>query len=174
MENKFTGWKDVPLTFKGINQAYYVSNILKKKNIKPDYIYTSELNRAIKTSEIIKKELNLKNNIIKSWRLNERSYGSLEGECRNHIKNNFFSELNNFKNNIYVKPYIKQYSNYNSESIIETQNRFVPFWYNHIYPKIKYNNTILIISHKNQSIFESWGFITEEKPFKQLQLIPED
>ena len=72
--NKFTGWKNIPLTNKGIYQAINIAKILKKKNLKIDYIYTSKLDRAIKTAKIINLKMNLNKNINCNWRLNERSY----------------------------------------------------------------------------------------------------
>ena len=79
LENKFTGWKDVPLTEKGINEANNAGLLLKKNNIKIDKIFSSVLERANKTAEIaiMASEIeNLHNNGIliyeKDQRLNER------------------------------------------------------------------------------------------------------
>ena len=86
LENRFTGWKDVPLTEKGFNEANNAGYLLKKHNIKIDKIFSSVLERANKTAEIaiLASEIeNLhKNGILiyeKDQRLNERDYGDLVG-----------------------------------------------------------------------------------------------
>ena len=150
--NKFTGWKNIPLTNKGIYQAINIAKLLKNKKIKIDYIFTSELDRAIKTAKIINFKMDLNKNINCNWRLNERSYGSLEGKSRIYVKNNFYEEYLLFKNNIHAKPLISIYPDvYNrSESIVNTAERFKPLWKNKILPLLKKNKTVLIVSHKNQ------------------------
>ncbi len=61
LENRFTGWKDVPLTEKGINEANNAGRLLKKHNIKIDKVFSSVLERANKTAEIAMKALEIEN-----------------------------------------------------------------------------------------------------------------
>ena len=100
-----------------------------------------------------KSKMKLNVQIIKSWRLNERSYGKLEGQNKDYVKSNFKSEYHKFRNCVYTKPYISAFSsieNTTSESINDTALRFKPLWYNIIIPLLKRNKNVLIVSHKNQ------------------------
>ena len=88
-DSKFTGWTNIPLTNNGKIEAKKITQALLNKNICPSIIFTSVLDRAIETSNIVKKEINKFNNkdvpIYTSWRLNERHYGTLEGIPRQYI-----------------------------------------------------------------------------------------
>lgn len=151
--NIFTGWKNIPLTCKGIYEAKNVGNYFKLKKIKIDYIFTSQLKRAILTANIVNTISGCNKKIIKSWRLNERSYGKLEGISREYVKKNYMDEYLKFKNCIFTKPYISYFSypeDKKAESIYQVNNRFKPLWYKQIKPILKDNKTVLIVSHKNQ------------------------
>ena len=79
LENKFTGWKDVDLSPKGIEEAKSGGKKLKEMGFVFDVAYTSYLKRAIKTLDYVLKELDeLYIPVYKSWRLNERHYGALQ------------------------------------------------------------------------------------------------
>ena len=77
-ENKFTGWKDVDLTKKGINEAISSASLLSNYSI--DLAFTSNLKRAQKTLNLILSELNVDISITRNEALNERDYGSLVGQ----------------------------------------------------------------------------------------------
>ena len=79
LERKFTGWVDVDLTEKGKLEAEKAGSLIKNKNIKIDFYYSSLQLRANNTLKIIQKTLNDKKNFIKAWQLNERHYGALTG-----------------------------------------------------------------------------------------------
>ena len=80
LENRFTGWKDVSLTTKGIAEANFSGNKLLKNNLKIQSVYTSILNRATETTNIVTDIINFPKEYIKyDWRLNERHYGALQG-----------------------------------------------------------------------------------------------
>ena len=79
LEKKFTGWVDVDLTEKGILEAKKAGSLLKNKNIKIDFYFTSLQLRANNTLKIIQQELDDKKNFTKAWQLNERHYGALTG-----------------------------------------------------------------------------------------------
>lgn len=79
-ENRFTGWYDVPLSQKGVEEAKSAGKILLAEGFKFDVVYTSVLTRAISTYNYAAEEMNCHYlPVIKSWRLNERHYGSLTG-----------------------------------------------------------------------------------------------
>lgn len=83
LENRFTGWCDVPLTKQGIEEAIEAGAILALRNHKFDVAFSSELQRAFETCELALEKINENNankcEVIRSWRLNERHYGSLQG-----------------------------------------------------------------------------------------------
>ena len=80
LENRFTGWADVDLTQKGIDQAVAAGKSLKKAGYEFDIAYTSVLRRAIRTLWYIQDEMSLMwIPVVHSWRLNERHYGALTG-----------------------------------------------------------------------------------------------
>ena len=78
-ENRFTGWTDVPLTEKGIEEAKESGQVLEKGGYTFDVVFTNVLERATKTTEIVLNEMNLTIPVHESWRLNERHYGALQG-----------------------------------------------------------------------------------------------
>ena len=80
LENRFTGWKDVDLSPKGVEEAKAAGKSLKEMGFVFDVAYTSYLKRAIKTLNIVLEEMDeLYIPVYKSWRLNERHYGALQG-----------------------------------------------------------------------------------------------
>ena len=79
-ENRFTGWTDVDLSERGINEAKEAGNVLKENGFHFDVAYTSFLKRAIKTLNIALEEMDqMWIPVKKSWRLNEKHYGNLQG-----------------------------------------------------------------------------------------------
>ena len=79
-ENRFTGWTDVDLTEKGIKEATKAGSLLKEKGFKFDKAYTSYLKRAVKTLNCVLDRMDQDwIPVEKSWRLNEKHYGSLQG-----------------------------------------------------------------------------------------------
>src|ERR1700739_3960265 len=80
MENRFTGWTDVDLSENGFQQAKNAGQLLKRRGYAFDISFTSVLKRAIKTLDIVLEEIDqLWLPVEKSWRLNERFYGALQG-----------------------------------------------------------------------------------------------
>ena len=85
-ENRFTGWVDVDLSEKGVEEAEKSGELIKKLNIKIDISYTSFLKRAIKTLTTILKKNKLDLKFNTAWQLNERHYGSLTGLNKDETK----------------------------------------------------------------------------------------
>lgn len=162
----FTGWTDIYLTQNGKMEAYNASQKIKNLNIKPTLIHTSSLYRAINTSEIINKEFNVP--IYKSWRLNEKHYGSIEGLSRNYIRSKFGKEYTEkmrsdfymfpplvdkiseekSKFSVHVNSYLKDKLK-TGESKKCVYNRLIPYWNNLILPSIMKNELPLIVTHKH-------------------------
>ena len=150
LENKFTGWKDVPLTEKGINEANNAGLLLKKNNIKIDKIFSSVLERANKTAEIAIKASEIenlhKNGILiyeKDQRLNERDYGDLVGLNKAETANKFGKEQVHIWRRSYDTPPP------NGESLKDVVNRVSPYFLETIQPYILNKKNVLIAAHGN-------------------------
>ena len=167
LEKRFTGWVDVDLTEQGKAEAEKAGVLIKEKNIKINFYYSSLQIRANKTLKIIQKVLNDNKNFIKAWQLNERHYGALTGlnkiEMSNKIGENKIKE---FRRSWDIKPEalkkdspfhpmnIKTYEQIpkefipDTESLKDTYERVVNFFQKEIKEKLKTNN-ILISAHGN-------------------------
>ena len=150
LENKFTGWKDVPLTEKGINEANNAGLLLKKNNIKIDKIFSSVLERANKTAEIAIKEAQM-NNLIsnnsliyeRDKSLNERDYGDLVGLNKTETAEKFGKE----QVHIWRRSY--EIAPPNGESLKDVVNRVSPYFKKRIEPHLFNGENILIVAHGN-------------------------
>ena len=90
LENKFTGWTDVELSEQGIKEAKEAGKILKEQGFHFDLAFTSVLKRAENTLDYILKEMGEENIEIKrSWKLNERHYGALQGLNKDETKEKY-------------------------------------------------------------------------------------
>ena len=88
--NQFTGWVDVPLTEQGVEEAKNGGRLLKEKNVLPDIVFTSMLRRAINTANVALDEADrLWIPVKRSWRLNERHYGALQGKNKTEIRQEY-------------------------------------------------------------------------------------
>ena len=166
-ENIFTGWIDVDLSEKGIEQAKKAGEMLKDYSF--DLAYTSYLKRASDTLDIILRELNLINiPIKKSWQLNERFYGALQGKNKDEVKKEFGEEqFKLWRRSYETKPpaITKEYEMYPgndpkykeleekdlplTESLKDTENRVMPYLSEEIFPNIKQGKKIIIAAHGN-------------------------
>ena len=150
LENRFTGWKDVPLTEKGIEEAKNAGQLIKKNNIKFDKIFSSVLQRANKTAEIAMKEAEMKHlfnnnqlNYTKDQSLNERDYGDLVGLNKAETADKFGKE----QDHIWRRSY--DISPPNGESLKDVVNRVSPYFESNISPLIVDEKNILIAAHGN-------------------------
>ena len=150
LENKFTGWKNVPLTEKGEMEAKKAGKLIKKNKILIDFIFSSVLERANKTAEIAIKEANLQNLInnnklimTKHEDLNERDYGDLVGLNKEETANKFGKEQVQIWRRSYDTPPP------NGESLKDVVERVSPYFKQNIKPLLVQNNNILIAAHGN-------------------------
>ena len=150
LENRFTGWKDVPLTEKGIEEAKNAGQLIKKNNITFDNIFSSVLQRANKTAEIAMNEAEMKHlfnnnqlNYTKDQSLNERDYGDLVGLNKAETADKFGKE----QVHIWRRSY--DISPPNGESLKDVVNRVSPYFESNISPLIVDEKNILIAAHGN-------------------------
>lgn len=167
LENRFTGWKDVSLTKKGIQEANFSGNELIRKNIKISSVYTSLLKRAVETAKIVTGIVNFPQDKIKyDWRLNERHYGSLQGLNKSETAKKYGEEQVHIWRrsydipppplNIDDKRHAKFNEKFNSikeplpngESLKNVIDRLNPFWYEYISSRTSEGNH-LIVAHSN-------------------------
>ena len=88
LENRFTGWVDIPLSENGIEEAKKAGEILKANDLYPDFLFTSLLQRSIATAfYCLQVEGRGWIDVKRSWRLNERHYGALQGRNKEEVKN---------------------------------------------------------------------------------------
>lgn len=105
-KNLFTGWVDVKLSAKGQQEAARAGELLKEKKVYPDVLYTSKLSRAIQTANIaLEKADRLWIPVNRSWRLNERHYGDLQGKDKAETLKKFGEEkFNTYRRSFDVPP----------------------------------------------------------------------
>jgi 2,3-bisphosphoglycerate-dependent phosphoglycerate mutase len=142
LENKFTGWIDIPLSPKGEEEAREAGE--KIKGFKFDKVYTSVLERAIKTYEIAAEVAGFKNlPVEKDKALNERMYGDLQGLNKDEMRKKFGAEqVHIWRRSFNVPPP-------NGESLKDTAERVLPYWRSHIEPDLKAGKNILVVAHGN-------------------------
>ena len=150
LENRFTGWKNVPLTEKGEIEAKKAGELLKKHNIHVDRVFSSVLERANRTAEIaiIHAELNnlLENNkliMTCSEKLNERDYGDLVGLNKQETADKFGKDQVHIWRRSYDTPPP------NGESLKDVVDRVSPYFEEYIKPALNSGENILIAAHGN-------------------------
>jgi 2,3-bisphosphoglycerate-dependent phosphoglycerate mutase len=168
-ENRFTGWEDVDLTGKGGEEAAEAGRLLKAEGLTFDIAFTSVLKRAIRTCWITRDELDLLwIPVQKSWRLNERHYGALQGLNKAETAARHGEEQTMIWRRSYDIPpppltpddprYPGRDPRYASlspselpltESLKDTVARFLPYWHQTIAPAIRSGQRVLIAAHGN-------------------------
>ncbi|TCS82368.1 2,3-bisphosphoglycerate-dependent phosphoglycerate mutase [Muricomes intestini] len=169
LENRFTGWKDVDLSPKGIEEAKSAGKVLKEEGYDFDIAYTSYLQRAIHTLQLALEEMGrIDLPVIKSWKLNERHYGALQGlnktetaqkygEEQVHIwRRSFDVQPPALKPNDERNPALQDlYHGINAselpltESLKDTIARVIPYYEQEILPQINAGKRVAIAAHGN-------------------------
>ena len=187
-ENKFTGWTDVDLSEKGMNEAHEAGKVLVKEGYVFDAAYTSVLKRAIRTLWFVLDEMDLMwIPIYNSWRLNERHYGALQGLNKSEMAQKFGEEQVLIWRRSYDVPpmalekkdprYPGNDSRYKglaekdiplTESLKETVARVVPYWKETIAPVLKSGKKVIIVAHGNslRALVKYLDNISEEEILK--------
>ncbi|SLM18124.1 phosphoglyceromutase 1 [uncultured spirochete] len=168
-ENRFTGWTDVDLTAKGVEEAISSGVALKKGGFAFDVAYTSVLKRAIRTLNFVLDELDMQwIPVHKDWRLNERHYGALQGLNKAETARKFGEEqVRIWRRSFDIRPpeltlddprfpgKDRRYAGLASselplaESLKDTIARFMPLWHNVIAPDVQDGKRVIIAAHGN-------------------------
>jgi len=142
LENRFTGWVDVPLSERGVEEARQAGEKLRGYHF--DKAYTSVLQRAIRTLDIILEVIGRKDlPVEKDQALNERMYGDLQGLNKEETAKKFGAEQ--------VKLWRRSYdvNPPNGESLKDTAARVLPYYNAHIVPDLKAGKDLLVVAHGN-------------------------
>jgi len=169
LENKFTGWTDVGLSEKGVREARSSAEWLKKEGFTFDIAFTSVLKRAIQTLWMVLEDMDLMwIPVYRSWRLNERHYGSLQGLNKVEMVEKFGDEqVLKWRRSYDIQPPAltkdderfpgkdPRYKDLKpgevplTECLKDTVNRFLPYWHNDISPVLKKGKRVIIVAHGN-------------------------
>nr|WP_232049509.1 2,3-diphosphoglycerate-dependent phosphoglycerate mutase [Pseudoleptotrichia goodfellowii] len=170
LQNRFTGWVDVDLTEKGISEAKAAGKTLKELGYIFDVAFTSFQKRAIKTLNYILEEIDqLYIPVYKSWRLNERHYGALQGLNKAETAKKYGDEqVHIWRRSFDIAPpliniddkenyplFQERYKNIpvdecpRGESLKDTIHRVLPYWDSHISKEIKEGKNVIIAAHGN-------------------------
>ncbi|SOB57016.1 phosphoglyceromutase 1 [Pseudodesulfovibrio profundus] len=169
LSNRFTGWTDVDLTAQGVNEAIAGAKLLLEEGFTFDLAYTSYLKRAVRTLWLVQEEMDLFwIPVFKTWRLNERHYGALQGLNKTETAAKYGDDQ------VFVwrrsfdtpPPALEQdderhpaneprYASLSSEelpvceSLKMTIDRTMPYWFQTMEPAIRSGKRVLIVAHGN-------------------------
>ncbi len=168
-ENRFTGWTDVPLSEKGVQEARAAGQLLKEEGCAFDLAFTSVLKRAVKTLWLVLEEMDLMWIPIRnSWKLNERHYGALQGLNKADTAAKYGdAQVKIWRRSYDVRPpFLKEdderypgkdprYANLAKselpagECLADTVARVVPYWKEAIVPEVRAGRRVIIAAHGN-------------------------
>ena len=168
-DNRFTGWTDVPLTEKGIQEARQAGRLLREGGYGFDVTFTSLLRRAIHTSWLVLEELDLLwIPVHKTWRLNERHYGALQGLNKAETAEKHGEDQVKIWRRAYATPppaltpdderypgSDPRYADLTpeelplTECLKDTVDRMLPYWFDVIAPGVQAGKRVLVAAHGN-------------------------
>ena len=184
-ENRFTGWTDVPLSAKGIEEAKEAGRTMKELGFTFDVAFTSYLKRAIKTLWLVLEEMDqMWIPVFNSWRLNEKHYGILQGMDKTETAEKYGDEqVLIWRRSFDVPPapipgddprnpkFDPRYQDLkwsevpSTEALKDTINRLIPYWEKEIKPVLEENEQVLVAAHGNslRGIVKYLKQMTEEE-----------
>ncbi len=168
-ENRFTGWTDVDLSEKGVQEGIAAGQQMKQDDYTFDVVFTSVLKRAIKTMNLALEQMDLLwLPVYKHWRLNERHYGALQGLNKAETAEKHGMEQTNIWRRSYdippppLTPDDERYPGHDpryaslsaeelplTECLKDTVERFLPYWHETIAPVVQSGQRVLIAAHGN-------------------------
>jgi 2,3-bisphosphoglycerate-dependent phosphoglycerate mutase len=168
-ENRFTGWKDVDLTVRGVEEARASGRLMRQEGFDFDFTFTSVLKRAIRTLHLALEEMDrLWLPVEKDWRLNERHYGALQGLNKAETAAKFGErQVLVWRRSYDVPPPVLEAGDERdasrdpryaklapglvprSECLKDTVARVVPYWHERIAPRVSAGERVLVAAHGN-------------------------
>lgn len=169
LSNLFTGWTDVGLTEEGEEEAREAGRLMAEAGLKPDIMFTSVLSRATDTADIALEEAGWADIPTKrSWRLNERHYGDLQGLNKKETAEKFGDEQVLIWRRSYdtpppaLQPDDERHPSHDplyadidpseipaTEALSNVVDRMLPYWFEEIVPELEAGKTVLIVAHGN-------------------------
>jgi 2,3-bisphosphoglycerate-dependent phosphoglycerate mutase len=169
LEGTFTGWTDVELSPRGVEEAREAGAAMAGAGFVPDVVHTSVLRRAIDTANLALGEMELGwIPVHKHWRLNERHYGALQGESKKGVAEEHGAEqVHAWRRSYDIRPpeldpgderhpsHDPQYAWMppelipSTESLADVVARVLPYWYDRIVPDLRDRRTVLLAAHGN-------------------------
>jgi 2,3-bisphosphoglycerate-dependent phosphoglycerate mutase len=169
LENRFTGWTDVDLTSQGVREAVDGARLLREEGFTFDVAHTSLLKRAIRTLWLVQDELDLMwLPVFKTWRLNERHYGALQGLNKAETAQKYGDEQvfvwrrsfdtsppeleaddERFPGNDPRYAGLTPEELPRCESLKLTIDRTMPYWFDAVAPQVRAGQKVLIVAHGN-------------------------
>jgi 2,3-bisphosphoglycerate-dependent phosphoglycerate mutase len=169
LENLFTGWHDVPLSERGVGEAIEAGRLIKQAGLSPDVLHTSVLVRAIETANLALGELGLSwIPVRRSWRLNERHYGALQGLNKAETSAKYGEDkVKLWRRSYDVRPppldpsderhpaHDRRYADLPAELIPSAEclkdvlDRMLPYWYDAIVPDLLKYSSVMVSAHGN-------------------------
>jgi 2,3-bisphosphoglycerate-dependent phosphoglycerate mutase len=169
LENLFTGWTDVPLSERGEKEAREAGRLMKEAGLRPSVVHESVLLRAIQTTQLALAEMNLSWIPVKrSWRLNERHYGALQGLNKQQTAEKYGEDkVKLWRRSYDVRPpdlavddrrhpvRDPRYSTLppellpSAECLKDVVERMLPYWYDEIVPDLLLHPCVLVSAHGN-------------------------
>ncbi|MCU0279047.1 MAG: phosphoglyceromutase [Candidatus Nanopelagicales bacterium] len=167
--NLFTGWVDVNLTEKGVSEAGRAGDLLSSSGMLPDVVHTSVLRRAIRTTNLALEQCDRQwIPVRRSWRLNERHYGALQGKNKKQTLEEYGEEQFMLWRRSYDTPpppiaADDEYSQFDdprysqlppeirplTECLKDVVGRMLPYWYDAVVPDLRTYGTVMIGAHGN-------------------------
>ncbi len=169
LENLFTGWTDVGLTEEGEAEARLAGRLMREQSLEPDIVFTSVLKRATETADLALEEARWGDIPTKrSWRLNERHYGDLQGLDKKEIADRHGAEqVLMWRRSYDTRPPALEsgdsrhpshdvlYADVDPDELPATEcladvvDRMLPYWFDEIVPELTAGKTVLIVAHGN-------------------------
>ena len=169
LENRFTGWTDVDLTARGVEEAQQAGRELQRERIVPQQVFTSVLKRAIRTQWLMLEVLDLLwLPVERSWRLNERHYGALQGlDKAQTVERHGEAQVKIWRRSYDIPPpplaaddprqprFDARYAAVNpedlpaTESLKDTLARVIPYWESKLAPMLRTGRDVLVVAHGN-------------------------
>ncbi len=170
-QNRFTGWTDVDLSTQGESEAQLAGRSLVEAQIVPDIVYTSVLKRSIRTASIALEEMDLSYlPISRTWRLNERHYGKLQGLNKKETADKYgIDQVKLWRRSYDIAPealeesderhpiHDKKYKMLPKDALPATEClkdvvfRMIPFWQDEIAPALLDGKNVLVVAHGNSN-----------------------
>jgi 2,3-bisphosphoglycerate-dependent phosphoglycerate mutase len=169
LENRFTGWTDVDLSARGMQEALAAGQLLKSSGYTFDCAYTSLLKRAIRTLWTVQEVMDLMwIQSEKDWRLNERHYGALQGLNKEEVATHYgAAQVHEWRRGFAVRPpalgvtdprlpyHDRRYADVPTmqlpwtESLLDTMKRSIACWEERILPRVRRGQRMLVVAHGN-------------------------